>query len=311
MLELFLWDSSSPGGHVVKLQENLHKRFEDDTALHHQWTDISQRAIEAITDLLPRGSTTSMTIQPDYSEAPPPRIETATLETVDFDESQVLHSTRAKDAIPKTYVMNDLRIIITIDTAVNGDGPLRVNPCEIIGFGTGDIIVDKGSTLKEDMDANLVWSIPTDTDLIIWGVHTSEEGEPKETKAMTPLADAFALALDTFGLDDVGLQFHKLDPKTANDSEVRLRYNLTETAKTTAFVPDEESEDKAKKIDLKRMELGACFKGNFKKLPGQHAKVLWDCKLHMPAPSQFRPVKPKLWITTEVTLEPGKYSVLN
>jgi hypothetical protein len=96
----------------------------------------------------------------------------------------------------------------------------------------------------------------------------------------------------------------------AQFQEMRLRYNLALTEKTTAFVPKALSDHDVALVEQKHAQLGALFVDRLGKLPRSKCGILWDVE-YSPAPtSTIRPIKPKLWLVGKATLQPGVTYIL-
>ncbi|CAK0897218.1 unnamed protein product, partial [Prorocentrum cordatum] len=320
-LEILVWNCSdaSKGGddYGVKLRDVHHVAFDDSTSCKDTWDAQSRSVLDELNCLAPRASTGAgpnvTHIQPDYTDSPPPVIETKTLKVLDdFNEEEVLFKSRPLVDKPIIYVMKDFRIVLKVCPQTSGNSAMQLRPFEMFGFGAGDFVVEKWDVLAKDVNNHLQFKIDDDTSWIIWGLEADEAGALDEVKTPTLLCEAVATALEKKSLDNVGLQFYKLTPKTNTDgtTEVRLRYTVTSHIQSTAFIPTPMSDALLVKKDQKAAQLGSAFLGKFGLLPNNDCRILWDCTLDEANPAQFKPIKPKCWFVKNTSLDASTYYVL-
>ena len=202
--------------------------------------------------------------------------------------------------MPPRQVTEAWDICIAMDPEVNGDQPMHLNPMELFGFGLGDFEIVDVDDADNDPDAKLCFNIATDTSSIVWAPHDTD-------KEFMPIAKAIGKALVEHNVDDAGVQFHELTPKPSNDTpdvNMRLRYNIATGPKTTVFTPIAVGD---MGTEIKHAQLGAVLAGHFKILENTNAaSLVWEMALATTSPQQFKPIKPKYWLTVNTTIQPGK-----
>ena len=318
-LEILVWCNSEGQGqdYSVALRDVQHVSFDDSTSCMDTWTTQSQSVLNELARLAPRAGAAAgpniTQIQPDYTDSPPPAIETKALAILDdFNEENVLFKSRPLVDKPIIYVMKDFRVVLKVCPDTSGSSEMQLRPFEMFGFGAGDFVVDKCESLDKDVNNQLQFKIDDDTSWIIWGLEAGEDGQLNEVKKLTPLCEAVATALEKKSLDNAGMQFYKLTPKTTDGgtNEVRLRYTVTSHIKGTAFVPTPLTDALMAKKEQKAAQLGSAFLGKFGLLPKQDGRILWDCTLDEGNPAQFKPIKPKCWLVKNTSLDAHTYYVL-
>ena len=92
--------------------------------------------------------------------------------------------------------------------------------------------------------------------------------------------------------------------KDGQQELVPFRYDIELGDQTHGFHPDTLPEDKVK-ASLQMAEFGAIYKGKFDQMPKTHMKIVWEVQVNNTPPAKIQPVKPKVWVTTELLMNAG------
>lgn len=88
------------------------------------------------------------------------------------------------------------------------------------------------------------------------------------------------------------------------------RYTVKKLETHAKFVPTALSDAALAETTQKRAALAACYHGKFDRLVGNNAaciRTVWEVAIGNESPPQLRPVKPKVWLLGQLTLEKDRY----
>jgi len=215
--------------------------------------------------------------------------------------------TKARKQLPDMWFDNDNNLIFKINEAVNGARPLAMTPCELFGFGTGDYFIGTVAEANDDPNTKIPFCIQNDLSHVVVATTDGDESQKELKRVCVAIADA----LQEHGLAHMGVQHYKLTQSCRPDeSELRLRYNITPQANTTYFVPDDSGESESGAQIRRHHSLGQGIVGNLEALPSEMCAIVWDVDTDASHPPSFKPLKAKFWLVCNVTLEPGKFYMM-
>ena len=149
-LALLAWNNE--GGVVIP--NSTETFISADSEFYKVWNDTLKRVKAELQSISrqrrPRATTQSSSNQlsftPDFS-IQGPDFRPKALKIVEFDEaSQQCWWAKARKQLPDIFITNDAKIILRANESVNGRGTLRLNSCELFGFGLGDFEVREQGT---------------------------------------------------------------------------------------------------------------------------------------------------------------------
>ena len=175
-----------------------------------------------------------------------------------------------------------------------GEPESTIGPCELFGFGLGYFMINS----DDSTNTHLCYKLTTDLNHIV----VNNDG----VKTLKTVAQAMFDSEMVHGLAGTMLQGHTLTPLVHASEAALHRYHVAPTGDVWSFAPDPKPLPDDPSVAARLTELGA-FATDDMCWPTEYAKITWEVQLDTTPPPSYNLLKPKLWLTHSLTMQPGKW----